>query len=33
MKIKRFMIASPGWALAENANIDAFLLDYDYQTE
>ena len=33
MKIKSFMIASSGGALAGNANIDAFLLDYAYQTE
>ncbi len=33
MKIESFMIASPGGAKTGNANIDAFLLDYDYQTE
>lgn len=33
MKIESFMIASPGGAKAGNANIDAFLLDYAYQTE
>ena len=30
MKIKSFMIASPGGALAGNSNVDAFLLDYAY---
>jgi hypothetical protein len=33
MKIKSFMIVSSGGALAGNANIDSFLLDYAYQTE
>lgn len=33
MEIKEFMIAAPGGAKDHGANIDAFLLDYAYQTK
>lgn len=32
MEIKQFMLATPGGAVNNGANIDAFLLDYAYQT-